>query len=66
MSKGNGGACRFGPHRLDPAKRVLLRGDDAVPLTPKVFDLLVFLISSRGISRRYVPLCWRPRRCASR
>ncbi len=48
MSEENGGACRFGPHRLDPAKRVLLRGDAAVPLTPKVFDLLVFLISSRG------------------
>ena len=30
----------FGPFRLDPAERLLLREGEAVPLTPKAFDLL--------------------------
>jgi len=29
---------RFGPFRLDAADRVLLRGQDAVQLTPKALD----------------------------
>ncbi|HUE84083.1 MAG TPA: tetratricopeptide repeat protein [Pyrinomonadaceae bacterium] len=38
----------FGDFRLDPAKRVLLRGEKPVALTPKVFDTLVVLIENRG------------------
>jgi TolB-like protein/DNA-binding winged helix-turn-helix (wHTH) protein/Flp pilus assembly protein TadD len=35
----------FGDFRLDPVKRRLLRRDDtAVPLTPRVFDTLLFLV----------------------
>ena len=34
----------FGPFRMDPAKQVLLRGDEPVPLTPKAFHLLLMLI----------------------
>jgi DNA-binding winged helix-turn-helix (wHTH) protein/tetratricopeptide (TPR) repeat protein len=39
----------FGDFRLDAAKRLLLkRGGEAVPLTPKVFDTLLYLIENRG------------------
>lgn len=38
----------FGPFRLDPAERSLLRDGKAVPLTPKVFELLVLLVENRG------------------
>jgi DNA-binding winged helix-turn-helix (wHTH) protein/tetratricopeptide (TPR) repeat protein len=39
----------FGDFRLDAAKRLLLkRGGEAVPLTPKVFDTLLYLIEERG------------------
>src|SRR4029077_14489950 len=37
----------FGPFRLDPAKRVLLRGEEQVSLTPKAFDTLLLLIQNR-------------------
>src|SRR3712207_8079779 len=38
----------FGPFRLDPAERVLTRGGQPVPLTPKAFDLLVVLVENGG------------------
>jgi DNA-binding winged helix-turn-helix (wHTH) protein len=38
----------FGPFRLDPAERSLLRHGKAVPLTPKAFELLVLLVENRG------------------
>ena len=38
----------FGPFRLDPAERSLLRDGKAVPLTPKAFELLVLLVENRG------------------
>lgn len=34
----------FGPFRVDPDKELLLRGEDAVPLTPKTFQILLVLI----------------------
>ena len=37
----------FGPFRLDPEKRLLTRGTDPVPLTPKVIETLVALIENR-------------------
>ena len=37
----------FGPFRLDPAKRVLLREDEPVSLTPKAFDTLLLLVQNR-------------------
>jgi len=37
----------FGPFRLDPQKRLLTRGGDPVPLTPKVIETLVVLIENR-------------------
>jgi DNA-binding winged helix-turn-helix (wHTH) protein/tetratricopeptide (TPR) repeat protein len=37
-------AYEFGPYRLEPDTRRLLRGDDPVSLTPKAFDILLALI----------------------
>ncbi len=37
----------FGPFRLDPQRRLLLRGRDPVPLTPKTLETLVVLIENR-------------------
>jgi DNA-binding winged helix-turn-helix (wHTH) protein len=38
----------FGPFQLDPAERLLLRDGQVVPLTPKTFDLLVYLVERHG------------------
>ncbi len=38
----------FGPFRLDVAERLLRRQGQVVPLTAKVFDLLVVLVENRG------------------
>ncbi|HJY30404.1 MAG TPA: winged helix-turn-helix domain-containing protein, partial [Pyrinomonadaceae bacterium] len=38
----------FGPFRLDPTERRLLRHDQPVALTPKCFDLLVILVENSG------------------
>jgi TolB-like protein/DNA-binding winged helix-turn-helix (wHTH) protein/Tfp pilus assembly protein PilF len=38
----------FGPFRLIPEERQLLRAGEAVPLTPKCFDLLVVLVENSG------------------
>jgi DNA-binding winged helix-turn-helix (wHTH) protein/TolB-like protein/Flp pilus assembly protein TadD len=38
----------FGPFRLDPEKRLLLKGGEPVPLTPKVFDTLLVLVEGSG------------------
>lgn len=37
----------FGPFRLEPATRRLLREGAALPLTPKAFDTLVLLVENR-------------------
>ena len=39
---------QFGPFRLDPAERLLLHEGQAVPLSPKAFDLLVLLTENSG------------------
>ena len=38
----------FGVFRLDPAERLLLRGGQPVSLTPKAFDLVVYLVEHQG------------------
>ncbi len=30
----------FGTYRVDESERLLLRGDEVVPLTPKAFEML--------------------------
>ena len=37
----------FGPFRLEPAKRILLRGEERVALTPKAFETLLVLVQNR-------------------
>ena len=38
----------FGPFRLDPVERRLLRENDIVPITPKAFDTLYLLVRNSG------------------
>ena len=38
----------FGPFRLDAVERLLFRGDEVVPLTPKVIETLLVLVEHRG------------------
>src|ERR1700723_230564 len=38
----------FGPFRLNPAERLLVREDQPVSLSPKTFELLVFLVANHG------------------
>jgi TolB-like protein/DNA-binding winged helix-turn-helix (wHTH) protein/Tfp pilus assembly protein PilF len=38
----------FGPFRIDTVERLLFRGKETVPLTPKVADTLLVLLSSAG------------------
>lgn len=38
----------FGPFRLEAAERRLLKGNQIVPLTGKVFDLLLLLVQNKG------------------
>lgn len=38
----------FGAYRLDPEQRLLLSGDEVVPLTPKAWELLAALVRRRG------------------
>lgn len=43
------GRCyEFGPFRLDPTERQLFRAGEAVPLTPKAIDTLVYLVERRA------------------
>lgn len=42
------GVFEFGPYRLDPHSRVLLRDRTIVALTPKVLDTLLVLVENRG------------------
>src|SRR5882724_9156122 len=38
----------FGPFRIDATERLLLRDGEAVALTPKLFDILLVLVSNSG------------------
>ena len=38
----------FGPFRVDPEQRLLLREEEAIPLAPKAFDLLLILLERSG------------------
>lgn len=39
---------QFGPYRLDPTQGLLLEGDRKIPLTPKAFQTLLFLVENPG------------------
>jgi DNA-binding winged helix-turn-helix (wHTH) protein len=52
----------FGPFRIDTAARLLMRGEETVPLTPKAFETLMALILRRGevVERdELIRLVWR-------
>jgi DNA-binding winged helix-turn-helix (wHTH) protein/TolB-like protein/Tfp pilus assembly protein PilF len=38
----------FGPYRLEPEEHLLLRGEKPLPLAPKAFELLIFLVQNQG------------------
>jgi DNA-binding winged helix-turn-helix (wHTH) protein/TolB-like protein len=38
----------FGPYRLDPVRRILRRGEQVVPLTPKTLETLIALVEKSG------------------
>lgn len=42
------GCWNFGPYRLDPTARVLLRGNNLIPIGSRAFDILVALVRSHG------------------
>src|SRR5438876_4918531 len=48
MTKPKRGCYVFGPFYLDPRERLLVREKEAVPLTPKSFDILVLLVENTG------------------
>jgi eukaryotic-like serine/threonine-protein kinase len=48
MANGVKHLLEFGPYRVDAEHRLLLRGHDAVPLSPKAFDLLLVLLERSG------------------
>ena len=48
FSKKHGTLYEFGPFRLDPSERLLMRDGEPVPLAPKVFDTLTALIENSG------------------
>src|SRR5260370_6332596 len=48
MNQPNHQFFEFGPFRIDPAKRLLLRAGGSVPLPPKAFDTLLVLVQRAG------------------
>src|SRR4030095_5294882 len=38
----------FGPFRINVSERLLQRGEELVPLSPKVFDTLLILVENHG------------------
>ena len=48
MGPAAGQAYEFGPFRLEPEEHRLLREGKPTALTPKAFELLVFLVRNQG------------------
>ncbi|HEV7397836.1 MAG TPA: winged helix-turn-helix domain-containing protein [Pyrinomonadaceae bacterium] len=48
MSKPAQAVYEFGPFRLDQERYLLLRHGDAIQLSPKAFEILLFLVAHRG------------------
>ena len=48
MAVGRKSSYAFGPFRLDVGEHRLLRDGRAIPLTPKVFDVLRVLVEHGG------------------
>lgn len=48
MPKAEKHLYEFGPYRIDAVERLLRRGDESIPLTPKAADTLLALVASAG------------------
>ena len=48
MTTSEKGIYEFGPFRIDMERYLLLRDGETIPLSPKVFETLLFLIQHRG------------------
>ena len=48
MTKTEKHLYEFGPYRVDAVERLLLRGGEAIPLTPKAADTLLALVTNSG------------------
>src|SRR5262249_44353609 len=48
MGQQDNHSYEFGRFRLKAAERILLREGELVPLTPKVFDILLMLVENSG------------------
>ena len=48
IEREHGRVFEFGSVRLDPSERLCLRNGQVLPLTPKAFDLLVYLVERHG------------------
>ncbi|HXD29948.1 MAG TPA: alpha/beta fold hydrolase [Pyrinomonadaceae bacterium] len=48
MPKQTGEFYEFGPFRLDKVEQFLLRGNEVVPLTPKLYEILLVLVQNSG------------------
>ena len=57
LTSGSDSVCyRFGAFHLDQTERLLLRSGVKVPLTPKVFDILLILVqhAGRSVTKQYL------------
>ena len=48
MKSADDALYEFGPFRADPRERLLLHGENVVPLAPKLFDVLLLLLTRAG------------------
>ncbi|HXB69223.1 MAG TPA: winged helix-turn-helix domain-containing protein [Candidatus Acidoferrales bacterium] len=48
MTNGSRTVFEFGPFRIDPSERLLTRAGTVIPLPPKAFDTLLYLVRSSG------------------
>jgi TolB-like protein/DNA-binding winged helix-turn-helix (wHTH) protein len=48
MAKAENHLYEFGQYRIDSVERLLLRGQETIPLTPKAVDTLLVLVSNSG------------------
>jgi len=48
MSNSSKTIYEFGPFQIDMERYLLLRDDEPIPLSPKVFETLLFLVENRG------------------
>ena len=48
MSNSSKTIYEFGPFQIDMERYLLLRDDEPIPLSPKVFETMLFLVENRG------------------